>query len=185
MAFSGVLTALLFALALAQIELSTCHVVKGTVSCVDCSGHGDLSGIRVLVKCDQVKKLAIATTEDDGSFTTELPSGDSSVSSSNCLAKLLGGPKQLCSSKKSLVSKIASAHDSNSYTISTPLSFFTSCPSKTKISSSPSSSRKNAEGGTAKPEFGSSETIDLPLPPEWGLAPSSYYIPFIPIIGIP
>ncbi|KAF8397931.1 hypothetical protein HHK36_016857 [Tetracentron sinense] len=171
-ALPWVITAFFLALALARVDLSTCHVVKGSLSCLDCSAHDDLSGIRVLVKCDKVKKLAVATTEEDGSFKAELPS----ASPSNCLAKLAGGPKQLYSSKKSLVSKIVKTHESNSYTISTPITFSTSYPSKTKIPLSSSS---------ATSEFGSSEFADLPLPPEWGLAPSSYYIPFIPIIGIP
>ncbi|KHN27637.1 hypothetical protein glysoja_026204 [Glycine soja] len=34
-------------------------------------------------------------------------------------------------------------------------------------------------------KFGSSKSFDLPLPREWGLAPSSFYVPFFPIIGIP
>lgn len=138
-----------------------------------------ISGIKVLVKCDQVKKLAMATTEADGSFEVKLPSDHSkSPAALPCLAKILGGTNQLYASRKAKVSEIVKTphHDSKySYTISTPLGFSTSCPL----------SIEDQAACKAKNEFGSSKTIDLPLPPEWGLAPSSYYIPFFPIIGIP
>ncbi|WP_168415081.1 hypothetical protein, partial [Acinetobacter indicus] len=164
------------ALVLARVELSTCHVLKGSVSCLDCNRHYDLSGIKVLVKCSQVKKLAMATTEEDGSFKTELPSdAPTSPPSSNCLAKLLGGPSQLYASRNNIVSQIVKSHESDSYIISTPLNFHTSCPL----------SKKDAKCGAQNAKIGSSKTVDLPLPPEWGLAPSSYYVPFFPIIGIP
>ncbi|PIA28185.1 hypothetical protein AQUCO_07200080v1 [Aquilegia coerulea] len=176
MAPPWMITALFLFLAFADIQSSTCHVVKGSVSCLDCAKHDDLSDVNVLVKCDKVKQFATTTTEKDGSFETKL---NVDPSSTNCQAQLLGGPEQLCSYKKSLVSKIVKDHDSKSYTISTPLAFFTSCPSNTKLPSSPS----NAKTGTATP-FESSKTIDLPLPSEWGLPPTSYYIPIIPI-GIP
>lgn len=140
------------------------------------------SGIKILVKCDKVKKLGVATTEKDGSFEAELPTEHNSKTPSTtplkCLAKLLGGPKQLYASNKIMVSQIihSTTHDSNSYTISTPLAFHTSCPSTTS---------NQAAKCKAMSEFASSKTVDLPLPPEWGLAPSSYYVPFFPIIGIP
>lgn len=127
------------------------------------------------MKCDKVEKLAMATTESDGSFKADLPS---SSLPSHCLAKLLGGPKQLYASRKDMISKIVKsqqAHEpSSTYTISTPLSFSISCPSKTKCGS--------PDAGT-----GAAKTIDLPIPPEWGLAPTSYYVPvpFFPIIGVP
>ena len=129
------------------------------------------------MKCDRVKKLATAITEDDGSFEVELPSDSTPKSSPplNCHAKLLGGPTQLYASKKNTVSKIITTHAPNIYTISTPLSFSKSCPSTIEA----------AKCKPIKNKFGSSKTFDLPLPPEWGLAPSSYYIPFFPIIGIP
>ncbi|RVW86716.1 hypothetical protein CK203_039871 [Vitis vinifera] len=153
MALNRVIAPLFFALVLATIDLSTCHVMKGSVTCLDCHRHHDFS-------------------EADGSFKTNLPS-DTQTSSPplNCLAKLLGGPNQLYAFRKNTVSKIVKARDDSSYTISTPLSFSTTCPSSVK--------------GAKYGEFGSSKTVDLPLPPEWGLAPSSYYIPFFPIIGIP
>jgi len=131
------------------------------------------SDIKVSVRCDGVKKLALATTENDGSFKVDLPLDHTKPSSSvnNCLAKLLGGPVQLYVSRENQVSQIIKGKDQNSYTISTSLSFRTSCPLTTKC-----------KGGK---QVGSSKTVDLPLPPEWGLAPSSYYVPFFPIIGIP
>ncbi|GAV87194.1 Pollen_Ole_e_I domain-containing protein [Cephalotus follicularis] len=178
MALHKVITALLFASVLSRIELCTCQVVKGKISCLDCSAsHYDLSGIKVLVKCEGVKKLGMATTEKTGSFEVELPSHTSKTATPlNCLAKLLGGPNQLYAAKKNMVSRIINAKDkqSNSYTISTALAFHTSCPS----------TLKEAKCG-APDEIGSSKTIDLPIPREWGLAPTSYYIPFFPIIGVP
>ncbi|KAJ7948012.1 putative Pollen Ole e 1 allergen and extensin family protein [Quillaja saponaria] len=176
MAFLHVITALLFALALARIDLSTCQVVKGNLTCLDCTHNFDFSGIRVSVKCDQVKKLAVAITEDDGSFKVELPSKNTSNSTAlNCLATILGGPTQIFVSRKEMVSAVVKSSDSTttitSYTTSKPLSFSTSCPPNTKCE--------------AVNKYGSSNTINVPLPPEWGLAPSSFYIPFFPIIGIP
>ena len=82
------------------------------------------------MKCDRVKKLATAMTEDDGSFEVELPTDSTPKSSPplNCYAKLLGGPTQLYASKKNMVSKIITTHEPNTYTISTPLSFSKSLP---------------------------------------------------------
>ncbi|KAI8524358.1 hypothetical protein RHMOL_Rhmol13G0144500 [Rhododendron molle] len=172
---------LVFALVLAKVKLSTSYVLKGSVHCLDCkpTHDHDLSGIKVQVKCSQVKKMAMATTGQDGTFQTELPSdtpATTQTSPSSCIAKILGGPSQLYVSKKNMVSEIAKVPSgSNSYTVSTPLMFYTSCP---LAKSDPKCRARNAG-------VGSSKTFDLPLPPEWGLAPSSYYIPFIPIIGIP
>lgn len=115
-----------------------------------------ISGIKISVKCDKVVKLVEATTEHDGSFMVKLP-----TDSGKCLAQLVGGPEQLYASRKNMFSQIVKAKQPNMFTISTPLSFFT------------------------KSNLGSSKTVDLPLPREWGLAPSSYYVPFFPIIGIP
>ncbi|KAA8544273.1 hypothetical protein F0562_022285 [Nyssa sinensis] len=177
MAFHPVITALLFALVLARVQLSVCHVLKASLTCLDCNRHYDLSGIKVLVKCNQVKKPAMATTKEDGSFKTELPSDapTSPPSFNDCLVKVLGGPSQLYASKKNTVSEIVKAHESDSYIISTPLKLYTSCPLSTK----------DAKCGAQNTETGSSKIPDLPLPPAWGLPPSSYYIPFLPIIGIP
>lgn len=121
-----------------------------------------------------MKKLGVAYTEEDGTFETELPSdGPKSTSPSNCMAKIMGGPHQLyVSTKNSLIPIAKSKEESGHFTTSKPLSFYKSCPLKGKCEAKDMG-------------FASSKTVDLPLPREWGLAPSSYYIPFIPIIGIP
>ncbi|KAH0660788.1 hypothetical protein KY290_029147 [Solanum tuberosum] len=163
--------ALFITLVLATLQFSSCYVLKGSVTCLDCSQHIDLSGIKVSVKCSQVKTLTMATTEEDGFFETKLPF----TPTNKCYAKILGGPNQLFISRKETDPNIVkSQEDDNSYTISNPLKFYTKCPS----------SNKNANG-KCNDEFGSSKTIDLPVPKEWGIAPTSYYVPFLPIIGIP
>ncbi|CAN0916837.1 hypothetical protein LINGRAHAP2_LOCUS29933 [Linum grandiflorum] len=153
------------------------QVVNGRVSCVDCptTPTYDFSGILISVKCDGDRKLAVTGTEKDGSFQAELPS----ATPQNCLAKLLGGPTKLYASRSNLVSKIVkssttTSDDIDSYTISTPLAFSTTCPPG------------KASYCSGRNGLGSSKTVDLPIPKEWGLAPTSYYInPFVPIIGIP
>ncbi|KAL3850287.1 hypothetical protein ACJIZ3_012169 [Penstemon smallii] len=162
-------------------ELS--QTLKGSVICLDCStttttthDYSHLSGIRVLVKCDKVKKLAVAFTEEDGTFTTQLPSDNINI---NCMAKIMGGPYHLYTSTKNSIVKIARASNDGQLTISKPLTFFKSCPNlKAKLCTGPP---KDDQGLI----IGSSKTVDLPLPREWGLAPTSYYVPFFPIIGIP
>ncbi|XP_065865381.1 uncharacterized protein [Euphorbia lathyris] len=159
---------LLFALAISfsGFQLSTSQqLLKAKVSCLDCTPNYDFSGTIVSVKCENVKKLATTTTKSEGSFEVDLPTTSTSTSTPlNCLAKLMGGTTQIYATNKNMVSKIVKKDDS-SYTISTPLAF--------------STSSKTLNG------INESKTIDLPLPKEWGLAPSSYYIPFFPIIGIP
>ncbi|XAR59654.1 hypothetical protein NMG60_11015568 [Bertholletia excelsa] len=164
MASHQLFSALVFVSLLAGVELSACHVLEGSVTCLDCSRHHDLSEIKVLVKCSKVKKMAVATTKEDGSFKTELPSDSttSTSSSSKCQAKIMGGPTQLYASKTAMISRTVKLPNSDSYTISAPLNFY-----------------------TVNPQFGSSKTVDLPVPPEWGLPPTSYFTPFLPIIGIP
>ncbi|KAG9459078.1 hypothetical protein H6P81_003586 [Aristolochia fimbriata] len=173
MALHSASAALLLALTLTQLHLSWCQIVRGSVSCNGCSPQL-LPGVQVAVKCSKENNLAYAVTDEKGLFQAELPLSSFSTSSApNCLAMILGGTKQLCGHKKSLVSKIVKAKNSDSYIVSTPLSVLPKCPSP------PSK-------GSSSPGFKSSKTVDLPLPPEWGLAPTSYYInPFIPIIGIP
>ncbi|XP_059300341.1 uncharacterized protein LOC132052707 [Lycium ferocissimum] len=167
MAQDQLVFALFIILALVSFQFSYSYVLKGSVTCLDCKQHTDLSGIKVSVKCSQVKTLAMATTKEDGSFGTNLPSD----STNKCYAKILGGPNQLFVSRKEIDPTIVKAQeDDNSYTISKPLKFYTRCPL--------------SNNGKCH-EFGSSKTIDLPVPKEWGLAPTSYYLPFIPIIGIP
>ncbi|XP_028773021.1 uncharacterized protein LOC114730157 [Neltuma alba] len=158
-----IITLLLFAFA----EASASQLLSAKVSCFDCTIPSQyLSQIKVSVKCENVRKVAVATTKDDGSFKADLPRDPK-----NCVAELLGGPSQLYASEKDKVSPVVKGTEPNTYTISTPLGFLTSCP-------------KNSLCEAAK-QFGASETFDLPLPPEWGFAPSSYYVPFFPIIGIP
>ncbi|XP_022851388.1 uncharacterized protein LOC111373140 [Olea europaea var. sylvestris] len=175
MAKYQLLIALFFTVALAKIELSTSHVLKGSVTCLDCNTHYDLSGIQVLVKCANVKKLAAAYTEEDGTFEIKLPSGSSA--SPNCLAKIMGGPHQLYTPRKNSVSTIDKADGSGYYTIHKSLNFYKSCPLALKD--------QGKCVATANEDFGASKTVDLPLPSEWGFAPTSYYFPFLPIIGIP
>ncbi|KAD3337131.1 hypothetical protein E3N88_32651 [Mikania micrantha] len=164
---------ILCALALSMIEFSMCHLLKTSVTCLDCPTNSDLAGIRILIKCNQVKNLAMATTNEHGVFETQLPS-------SNCQAKILGGPKQLYISKKTMVTSIMKVQETDSYTTSQPLSFYTSCP-LSQNHDGKCGTHNDAIGN----KIGSSKTVDLPLPKEWGLAPSSYYVPFVPIIGIP
>ena len=137
-----------------------------------------VSDIRVLVKCSQAKKSIMVTTKEDGTFQADLPSTTPTPPSSfNCLTKILGGPKQLYASRKDMESTTVKVPESDSYTTSSPLKFYTSCPN---------SSGKDEKCGAHNKGIRSSKTFDIPLPPEWGLAPSSYYFPyFFPIIGIP
>uniref|UniRef100_A0A7N0VEI2 Pollen Ole e 1 allergen and extensin family protein n=1 Tax=Kalanchoe fedtschenkoi TaxID=63787 RepID=A0A7N0VEI2_KALFE len=164
---TSIVLAFVLALFAARFDPSASQSLKASVSCLDCDHHFDYSGIEVAVKCDKAEKLSVVSTDSDGSFSvTELP-----VSSpASCLAKLVGGPSQLYVPKSNTVSRVipTTTHkELNAYTLSTPLAFYTSRPA------------------TPKSQLGSSKNIDIPLPPEWGLAPSSYYVPFFPIIGIP
>ncbi|XP_022152986.1 uncharacterized protein LOC111020592 isoform X2 [Momordica charantia] len=132
-----------------------------------------LTGTVVMVKCDKVDKVVTATTGKDGFFEAELhPSSDGR----DCEARLAGRPNQIYSATNTIVAGIVRG-DGGVYGISTPLAFCTACRS---ISSEAVKYCK-----AAGRKFGSSKTFNLPLPPEWGLAPSSYYFPFFPIIGVP
>lgn len=131
-----------------------------------------------MVKCKSVKNLTIAITEADGSFETSLPSDVASIdfeaasSSPKCIAKLVGGSHQLFASRKDMASTVIKETNSNFFTISSPLKF--------------STCKQNIKCKAMKKEFAAdSKTIDLPLPPEWGFPPTSYYLPVLPIIGIP
>nr|GMD27500.1 Increased rDNA silencing protein [Ipomoea batatas] len=99
------------ALALASLNLSACYVFKGSVTCLDCThthNHpADLSGVKVSVKCGGEKNMAMATTEEDGSFETTvvLPSSKS-PSSVSCSAKILGATRQLYVPMKACESKV-------------------------------------------------------------------------------
>ncbi|PIN20730.1 hypothetical protein CDL12_06582 [Handroanthus impetiginosus] len=173
MAMTRVMVAFFFFLALAQAELHAGLVLKGSVACLDCPSNSDLSGLQVLVKCDKVKKLAMTYSKEDGTFETQLPTDASkSTDPLTCKAKIMGGPQQLYTSAVNSVIPVTKAKESDHFTTSKPLDFYLSCPVKGRC-----------EGKDMG--FGSSKTVDLPLPREWGLAPSSYYVPFFPIIGIP
>ncbi|KAM0065401.1 hypothetical protein Hdeb2414_s0003g00114381 [Helianthus debilis subsp. tardiflorus] len=174
MATKMVITRLILcALALSMIEFSICHLLKSSVTCLDCQTSSHLAGIKILVKCNQVKNLVMATTNEHGVYETQL-------TSSNCQAKILGGPKQLYISRNSMVTSIKKVQETDSYTTSQPLSFYTSCPL-----SQNHDGKCGAHNDATGRNIGSSKTVDLPLPKEWGFAPSSYYVPFFPIIGIP
>ncbi|CAI9105674.1 OLC1v1004652C1 [Oldenlandia corymbosa var. corymbosa] len=170
--------ALFFTLVLLTgIQVSTSHLLKGSVTCLDCNAHDDLSGIKVLIKCSNVRKMVVATTTEEGTFETDLPKDSTTKTTTpNCLAKILGGPSLLYTSGTKTISRVTKLKEHDEYyTNSQPLNFYTSCPSKQEAKCA----------SMADKEFGSSKTVDVPLPREWGLAPSSYYFPFIPIIGIP
>nr|GMD71346.1 Increased rDNA silencing protein [Ipomoea batatas] len=160
---------LIITLALAAgVNISASYVLKGSVSCMDCNAHHDLSGIKVSVKCSHEKKLGVAITEEDGSFDTTVASNPP-PSAGGCSAKILGATQQLYA-PKTAESKIVEA-DGHYYTTSEPLRFYTKCP--------------NEKCGSPKSGLGSSKTFEVPpLPREW--APTaSLIMPFFPIIGIP
>ncbi|KAL6511049.1 hypothetical protein OROGR_022173 [Orobanche gracilis] len=175
MAINRLLVALFFILLLTEGEPYTSQILKGSVTCLDCPQGSDLSGIQILMKCDKVKKLGMAYTERDGTFQTELPSdGAKSTTPSKCMARITGGPQLIyTSSKDSLIPFDESKESSHYFTMSKSLNFYRRCPMEGKC------------GDKDSIKFGSTKTMDLPLPREWGLPPSSYYIPFFPIIGIP
>lgn len=133
-----------------------------------------LLGNMIAVKCNRVKNITVAITKVNGSFETRLPfeaSNDSEAAASNCVAKLVGGPHQLYAARKDMASTVIKATNSNFFTIATALKF--------------STCKQNRKCKAIKEFMADSKTIDLPLPPEWGLPPSSYYLPVLPIIGIP
>ncbi|XP_057731255.1 uncharacterized protein LOC130946509 [Arachis stenosperma] len=174
MAFAHqVVTALVFVLVLTKVDPSACQLVKGKVSCNDCTHQNyDFSGIKVSVKCEGVKRVAMATTQDNGTFKVDLPFHQHNNNfMKKCQAKIIGGPNHIYARKKNQVSEIVMK--GKEVKLSSPLSFFKECP------------QQHIEYCNA---FASSKTFDFdfPFPPEWGLAPSSYYFPyFFPIIGIP
>ncbi|KAF3552981.1 hypothetical protein F2Q69_00012376 [Brassica cretica] len=136
-------------------------LVEGKVSCYDCPSDYDYSGIMISVSCSHSKTRFTVSTDKKGEFMSELPSRVKS----DCEAELQGSFKQLYASKKNIMSKIVKL-EGHKYGLSSKLIFLKSCPRSLR-------------------SFSSSKTVDLPVPPEWGLAPTSYYLPFFPIIGIP
>ncbi|GMH12674.1 hypothetical protein Nepgr_014515 [Nepenthes gracilis] len=69
---------------------------------------------------------------------------------------------------------IKAGKQTTTYTTATPLTVGKSC----------SSVGKHAKCGARLPDFDSSKTIDLPIPAEFGLPPTSYYVPLFPIIEV-
>uniref|UniRef100_A0A1J3DV52 Uncharacterized protein n=1 Tax=Noccaea caerulescens TaxID=107243 RepID=A0A1J3DV52_NOCCA len=151
----------LFTTALSFCLVVSASLVEGKVSCFDCPNDYDYSGIMISVSCGHTKTQFTVSTDKKGEFRSELPSRDKT----NCEAELKGSFKQLYASAKNVKSKIVNLAG-DKYGLSSKLIFLKSCP-------------------RSLGSFGSSKTVDLPVPPEWGLAPTSYYLPFIPIIGIP
>ncbi|GAB4824658.1 hypothetical protein Ancab_007530 [Ancistrocladus abbreviatus] len=177
--FTAALAMTITIISLARIQPVECSVVKAHVSCIDCGRHYDLSGIIVTIQCDKVKKMAITSTEHNGSFEAQLPTDFSLPPTSNCQAKVLGGPKQLYALEENKGSKIITKQGkTNVYTTLAPLIVAESC----------TSFRKYGRCSSPDGNLGSSKTINLPVPPEFGLPPTSFYIPIFPIfpiIGIP
>ncbi|XP_023542373.1 uncharacterized protein LOC111802294 [Cucurbita pepo subsp. pepo] len=167
--------AFLLLMVLARTQLAQCNTLKANISCLDCQSNYDFSGNMIVVNCKNVKNLSVAITEANGSFKTTLPSDmasdDSEAAPSNCIAKLTGGPHQLYASRKGMSSTVIKRTNSNFFTLANALTFST-CKHNTKCLS-------------IKNFVADSKTIDLPLPPEWGFPPTSYYFPVLPIIGIP
>ncbi|CAN8247092.1 unnamed protein product [Cochlearia groenlandica] len=160
---SSFLAFFLLTASLSSYLVVSTSLIKGKVSCLDCPKDYDYSGVMISVSCSHTKKQFTVSTDKDGDFMSELPSSNKP----NCEAKLQGSFKfkQLYASKKNVVSKIVKLGD-DTYGLSSKLVFLKSCP-------------------RSLGSFGSSKTVDFPVPREWGLAPTSYYVPFFPIIGIP
>lgn len=154
--------------ALTILISQVCHQLHAMILVIIVHNPCSFPGIRVILKCNKVKNHSVSYTEKDGSFEAKLPSDENlkEGSPSNCTAWIAGGPQQLYVSAEDSAVLVVEA--GGQLTTSKPLGFY-----KTR----------SVEGKDMM--FGSSKTLDLPMPREWGLTPSSYYIPFFPIIGIP
>ncbi|MCD9560026.1 hypothetical protein HAX54_018453 [Datura stramonium] len=117
------LVSLFITLVLTSVHnIGCCYVLKGSVTCVDCDHHSDLSGIKVSVKLQQsLEKVATAVTaEEDGTFETNLHWKLNIFKQLSC--KFLG-TKQMFVSEDIMDTKIVKVQEDNySYTISEPLS---------------------------------------------------------------
>lgn len=163
-----------------HVGLSTSLLLKGSVFCSDCNPSHDFSGVRVAVKCSN-QKMVSARTNESGYFELEVPANRSS--SSSCFAVLLGGPEQLCALKRNMVSKMVKLEASDSYSLATSLTFFTtSCPSITEHQNN-----KKMVGNRSSPAIGTSKTVGpfAPGAPALPALPPFDFYRFIPIIGIP
>ncbi|KAM0939794.1 hypothetical protein DsansV1_C19g0157181 [Dioscorea sansibarensis] len=182
---------------IARANLSTCTtttttttatatpLLKGSVSCLDCTSLQDLSGVKVAVSCSHTGQVISSLTNKKGEFEVKLPS--SSSSSPKCVATLLGCKVQLCAFRKDMVSKLVKPQGSpsNSFVLTTPLNFFsTSCPSRTVHA--PTMHQKLDDHDRSSSSSSSPSTPDnIPQPYPWGLPPPCYFCHFLPIIGIP
>ncbi|KAI0496885.1 hypothetical protein KFK09_023211 [Dendrobium nobile] len=192
MAKRSFLLPLLFAYLL---QLSIASFLKGSVSCIDCSPSYDLSGVRMAVNCSKEDILSYALTDAKGQFQISI--AKPSPLPSDCSVNLLGGKTQLCGFRKSIISKIVAinplnASTNSSYTVRTPLAFFTSCKKIIEEAKLEKGNGGNYGGRAALGEDKSLNTMatqqaGLPEPPPetFWLPPLIYVIPFFPIIGIP
>ncbi|ERN07100.1 uncharacterized protein LOC18435316 [Amborella trichopoda] len=181
------LSALVFLLSFSSSHLASAHVVEDQISCLDCTKH-QAHGVGLVIKCDSEKPI-LAVTDRTGSFKAEITTSKTSAPlEDTCYASLLGPRNKLCSFKNNQASKFvksAKYHkdpSSSYYALFTPLSFSSSdCVSMANRKIKPDFKVEDTKQDGSK----SSKTIDLPVPREWGLAPTSYYFyPIIPI-GIP
>ncbi|XP_039124922.1 uncharacterized protein LOC120261204 [Dioscorea cayenensis subsp. rotundata] len=190
---------LLLIFLIAHANLSTCTTVtttataaaalllKGSVSCLDCTSLQDFSGVKVAVSCSHTSQVVSTLTNKKGEFEVKLPSSSSSSSSSSakCIATLLGGKVQLCAYRKDMVSKLVKPQGStsNSFVLTTPLNFFTtSCPSRT-VHAPTMYEKLDDHDRSSSSSPSTPENIPQPYP--WGLPPPCYFCHFLPIIGIP
>ncbi|KAF3778210.1 hypothetical protein EJ110_NYTH41879 [Nymphaea thermarum] len=174
MAYDVVSVAILLVLLLqsASSYEASSVAVTGSISCPDCTSRRQLAGLRVVIKCGRAKQAIGTLTDNTGAFKVNL-SSSLLHDMAPCYAMLLSGSNRQCKFEGG--HNIARIVDGR---LTSPLTFSPfSCPGK------PSQGLK--PGGSQGAELGDSKTIDLPLPPEWGLPPTSYYTyPIIPI-GIP
>ncbi|KAH0454021.1 hypothetical protein IEQ34_018345 [Dendrobium chrysotoxum] len=191
MAKRSFLLSLLFAYLL---QFSIGSLLKGSVTCIDCSPSYDLSGVRLAVNCSKEEKLSYALTNAKGQFQISI--AKPSPLPSDCSVNLLGGKTQLCGFRKSIISKIIAINPLNtstnsSYTVRTPLAFFTSCKkiieeAKVEKGNGANYGGQAALGEDNSPKTMASQQAELPPPEEtYWLPPLIYVIPFFPIIGIP
>ncbi|KAG0492073.1 hypothetical protein HPP92_005471 [Vanilla planifolia] len=191
---------LLLTLLFSLLQFSMGILLKGSVTCGDCSPSYNLSGVRIAVRCANNRMPYYAVTNAKGQFEVHISSRSSPPPPRNCTANLLGGPTQLCAFKKSMASRVVSVNSGggeSSGALQTPLAFFTSCQKMMEGSRVEKSGGKAAAGEQKAPNRGSTSPSGtpptggrnyLPPPESYGLPPLPpliYIFPFVPIIGIP
>lgn len=131
------------------------------------------TGLGVVVRCGRDGQVGGALTNDSGWFKVNMRRPGLLQSAAPCYAMLVSGPRRRCRFKDG--HSMARVVDGR---LTSPLTFSpASCVGEPSQGLGPASIRGA--------ELGDSKTIDLPLPREWGLPPTSYYtFPVIPI-GIP